>query len=188
MTSITQGASGTASFLADGTLVYTPNVNFHGTDTFTYTVTSGGVTETTTVTVTIGDVNDIPTTSGLADRSSLDGQAVSLNVAAVFADTDNATLTYTVTGLPPGLTLNPTTGVISGTIDKSASQTGPYSVIVTASDGNPGGTVSASFTWNVSNPGPTAVNDVAATNEAEVHQITGRDVAGSPDHKARNNG
>ena len=165
VTGISQGASGSASFLADGTLVYTPNANFHGIDTFTYSVTSGGVTETTTVTVTIGDVNDIPATSGLADRSSLDGQTVSLNVAAVFSDTDNATLTYSATGLPPGLTLNPTTGVISGTIDKSASQTGPYTVIVTASDGNPGGSVSTSFTWNVSNPGPTAINDVAATNE-----------------------
>ena len=37
----------------DGTLTYTPNANFHGTDSYTYTVTSGGVTETATVNVTV---------------------------------------------------------------------------------------------------------------------------------------
>ncbi len=165
VTGITQGASGTASFLADGTLVYTPNTNFHGTDTFTYTVTSGGVTETTTVTVTIGDVNDIPTTTGLADRSSLDGQAVSVDVSASFADSDGEILAYSASGLPAGISINPVTGVITGTIDKSASQTGPYTVVVTASDGHPGGSVSTSFTWNVANPGPTAVNDTATVAE-----------------------
>ncbi len=165
ITGITQGASGTVSFLAGGTVVYTPDANFHGTDTFTYTVTSGGVTETTTVTVTVGDVNDIPTTAGLADRNNLDGQTVSVNVAASFADNDGETLTYSATGLPAGLSINPATGIITGTIDKSASQSGPYTVIVTANDGHPGGTVSTSFTWNVANPGPTAVNDTAATNE-----------------------
>ncbi len=152
VTSVTQGASGTVSFLADGTVVYTPDTNFHGTDTFTYTVTSGGVTETTTVTVTVGDVNDIPTTTGLADRNNLDGQTVSVNVAAIFADNDGETLTYSASGLPAGLSINPGTGIITGTIDKSASQSGPYTVIVTASDGHPGGSVSTSFTWNRCQP------------------------------------
>ena len=33
----------------DGTITYTPNQDYNGADEFTYTVTSGGVTETTTV-------------------------------------------------------------------------------------------------------------------------------------------
>ena len=70
-------------------MVYTPDTNFHGTDTFTYTVTSGGTTETTTVTVTVGDVNDMPTTTGLADRANLDGNTVTVNAASAFADTDS---------------------------------------------------------------------------------------------------
>jgi hypothetical protein len=53
LTSVTQGAHGTVTFLANGTVTYTPNANFNGTDSFTYTITSGGVTETATVTVTV---------------------------------------------------------------------------------------------------------------------------------------
>ncbi len=40
-------------------MVYTPAADFNGTDTFTYTVTSGGITETATVSVTVGAVADI---------------------------------------------------------------------------------------------------------------------------------
>ncbi len=172
VTSVTQGTSGTVSFLADGTIVYTPDTNFNGTDTFTYTVTSAGTTETTTVTVSVGDVNDLPVTTGLADRSNLDGNSVSVNAASAFSDTDATdTLTYSATGLPAGLSIDSATGIISGTIDKNASQSGPYTVIVTASDGHPGGSVSASFTWSVANPGPTANNDTAALAEDTVANI-----------------
>ena len=41
------------------TSIYTPNADFNGTDSFTYTVTSGGVTETATVNVTVDAVADI---------------------------------------------------------------------------------------------------------------------------------
>ena len=165
VTSVTQGTSGAVTFSANGTMTYTPNLHFYGTDTFTYTVTSNGTTETATVTVSVGAVNGPPTTTGLPDRTGVDAGVVSINVSSAFADKDGDPLTYTATGLPAGLTINPTTGVISGTIDRSASQSGPYSVTVTASDGNPGGTVSTAFTWTVSNPAPTAHNDAVTVAE-----------------------
>ncbi|MCU8106942.1 type I secretion C-terminal target domain-containing protein, partial [Shewanella sp. SM101] len=56
VTGVTNGANGTVTINADGTVTYTPSANFHGTDSFTYTVTSGGVTETTTVNVTVLDI------------------------------------------------------------------------------------------------------------------------------------
>ncbi|MGN5168230.1 Ig-like domain-containing protein, partial [Aeromonas hydrophila] len=43
---MTQGANGSVSFDANGEVTYTPNANFHGADSFSYTVTSGGATET----------------------------------------------------------------------------------------------------------------------------------------------
>jgi len=61
LTGVTQGAHGSVTFLADGTVTYTPNANFTGPDSFTYSITSGGVTETATVTVTVTAVNDAPT-------------------------------------------------------------------------------------------------------------------------------
>ena len=55
VTSITQGTHGTVAIVdgSAGTVSYTPDEDFHGEDTYTYTVTSGGVTETATVTITV---------------------------------------------------------------------------------------------------------------------------------------
>lgn len=41
-------------------MTYTPDDNYVGKDTFTYVVTSGGVSESTTVTVNVTPVNDKP--------------------------------------------------------------------------------------------------------------------------------
>ena len=55
--------------LANGTLTptgtpghytYTPNANFTGPDSFTYTVSDGTLTDTGTVSVTVTPVNDAP--------------------------------------------------------------------------------------------------------------------------------
>ena len=45
----------------DGTVTYTPDPNFHGIDSFTYTISDGnGGTDTATVTITVDPVNDDP--------------------------------------------------------------------------------------------------------------------------------
>ena len=59
VTSVTQGANGTVVNNGDGTVTYTPGEDFNGTDSYTYTVTSGGVTETATVNVTVNAVADV---------------------------------------------------------------------------------------------------------------------------------
>ncbi|EPU5388653.1 tandem-95 repeat protein [Vibrio parahaemolyticus] len=53
-------ANGTVSVNPDGSVTYTPNDNYHGADSFTYIVTSGGVSESTTVNVDVTPVNDAP--------------------------------------------------------------------------------------------------------------------------------
>ncbi|HFD4655603.1 TPA: tandem-95 repeat protein, partial [Vibrio parahaemolyticus] len=53
-------ANGTVSVNPDGSVTYTPNDNYVGKDTFTYVVTSGGVSESATVTVNVTPVNDKP--------------------------------------------------------------------------------------------------------------------------------
>ncbi len=66
LASVTQGANGSVTFLSNGTVTYTPNANYVGSDSFTYTVFSGGVTETATVNVTVTalppilDLNSMP--------------------------------------------------------------------------------------------------------------------------------
>lgn len=61
ITSVTQGSNGTVT--TNGTTTtYTPNTNFYGSDSYTYTVTSGGVTETATVNITVNQVSSGPPT------------------------------------------------------------------------------------------------------------------------------
>ncbi|MCG0026638.1 tandem-95 repeat protein, partial [Vibrio parahaemolyticus] len=52
--------NGTVIVNNDGTVTYTPDDNYVGKDTFTYIVTSGGVSESTIVEVNVTPVNDAP--------------------------------------------------------------------------------------------------------------------------------
>ena len=73
------------------------------------------------------------------------------------SDGNGLTLTYTAAALPPGLTLNPGTGIISGTIAATARAPYPYSVTVTASNGTQ--EVQRTMAWTVSDiliSGPSA--------------------------------
>jgi hypothetical protein len=93
LTSFTQGANGTVTLddnvligdATDDRLIYTPNADFHGSDSFTYTVTSGGVTETGTVNVTVTPVADIVNDALTTNEET----AVTANVITDGAGADN---------------------------------------------------------------------------------------------------
>ena len=127
----------TAFDTATGAYTYQPDPNFNGTDTFTYTLTdANGDTKTATVTITVTAINDAPVVAvPLSDVTANDGDVVSIDASAAFADVDGPSATYSVTGLPLGLSINTATGVISGTIDNAASVTGPFTIVVTRDDG-----------------------------------------------------
>ncbi|MGH9172259.1 MAG: Stk1 family PASTA domain-containing Ser/Thr kinase [Acidimicrobiales bacterium] len=76
-------------------------------------------------------------------QTSVKNSQVSLQIVAT--DSDNLTLSYSATGLPPGLAINPSTGLISGT---AAPPAGVYTVTVTVTDSQ-GVSGSATFTWTV---------------------------------------
>ncbi|HWT11134.1 MAG TPA: Ig-like domain-containing protein, partial [Allosphingosinicella sp.] len=56
--------------LTDDFIVYTPDADYNGSDSFTYEVTSGGVTETATVTVNLAPAVDVVTDAVNVDEDS----------------------------------------------------------------------------------------------------------------------
>jgi len=93
--------------------------------------------------------NNIPEVTPIDDQSSAEGETITpLQVVASDGDVAD-TLTYGATNLPPGLTINPTSGLISGTVGAGASAASPYSVIATVSDGK-AAPVEAPFAWTIS--------------------------------------
>ena len=159
---VTQGSNGSVAITGGGTTVsYTPNANFFGSDSFTYTISDGnGGTDTATVSITVTNVNDAP--DAVDDTATLpeDNGATPINVLAndsfapdtgetltIYAKTDGANGTVTITGGGTGLTYTP-----------NANFFGTDSFTYTISDGN-GGFDSATVTVTV-----TPVNDAPVAN------------------------
>ena len=97
--------------------------------------------------------NVAPVSMSLPPVNVFDGEAISIPTASGFDDPDGDDLIYTVANLPLGLSIDPLTGVISGTLDNSASQGGPYVITVTATDAQ-GESVDVTFELVVENPAP----------------------------------
>ncbi|MFG1481679.1 tandem-95 repeat protein [Halobacteriovorax sp. HFRX-2_2] len=75
---------------------YTPNLNFNGTDTFTYYVNDGTInSSTSTVTITVNAVNDLPVMAADFSITTPEDTPINFNVAAA-SDVDPDTLTYTI--------------------------------------------------------------------------------------------
>jgi hypothetical protein len=129
---VTSGANGTCS----PAYLCTAEVGYDGP-------TGWGTPDGVTAFSNSGTTNTVTVTNP-GNQTGTVGTAVSLQITA----TDSAsgqTLTYSATGLPAGLSINSSTGLISGT----PTTAGSSSVTVTAKD-TTGATGSASFTWTIS--------------------------------------
>ena len=147
VTATTNGANGTVT--TNGTTVtYTPNLNFNGTDTFTYTITDdGGLTDTATVNITVN-----PSVVVTGPSSANDGQTLTYS----FTTTDPVAVspyTRTITSSNPldvvtPVSFNPTTG--SGTFTvKFHGPVGTSTSILTVNVNEAGGAPTGSGTLAV---------------------------------------
>ena len=145
-----------------------------GTFTVSVMVSDGnGGTDTETFTCTVNDVNNPPTVTS-TNQNDCVGQASAY--APIASDPDGDTLTWTYSGLPPGLTFSSSTGLVNGT----PSTVGSYGVTVTVSDGN-GGSDSSGFTWNVFENSPPVVttgNQSSIFGTPDQYSITATDPNG----------
>ena len=84
--SVTQGANGSVSINADGTVKYTPNADFNGSDSFTYTNKEG---QEATVNVTVDAVNDLTVVANDTATTNEDA-AIDIDVLANDDDSTDA--------------------------------------------------------------------------------------------------
>ena len=178
--SVGSPSHGTAISNADGTITYSPDANYYGSDSFTYTVQDAAEMQATfTVSVTVISVNDAPVIIpqeplvSLADVTT-DEDTVSGATTFTVSDVEDDDSTLSVTavattnsGLVSTVTFSPVTDATrTFTITPSENQNGTATILVTVRDsGNATDTDTFSFIVNPVNDGPSGTDDTAETNE-----------------------
>ena len=86
----------------------------------------------------------------IADQSNAEGDLINLTVAVSGGDA-NENFSFSATGLPTGIQIEPTTGLIFGNIESGAAAGSVYSSVVTVT--KPGAeATNVSFAWTVTDP------------------------------------
>ncbi|MDG9880726.1 Ig-like domain-containing protein [Enterobacter roggenkampii] len=175
VTAVTQGNNGSVA-IENGKVRYTPNAGFSGTDSFTYTVTSGGVTETATVNVTIANIAPVAHDdfTWTAEDTTLTRSAAT-GLLANDSDDDNDALAITQFSTGTQIYAAGQTATLAGMGDLTINADGSYTFVPVAdwngavqpilyqvSDGNGGFSV-ATLLLTV-NPIADAVNDSVSTH------------------------
>jgi len=117
VTAASDPANGTVSINVDGTIDYTPDTDFNGVDTFTYTIcdnyAANELCDTATVTVTVNPINDPPTAKNNNGAKTPEDTPKTVNVLGndndnkdIGGDLDPATVTVLT---PP----DPSEGTVS---------------------------------------------------------------------------
>ena len=152
---VVQPVNGTLSGTAPD-LTYSPNADFNGTDSFTFTVNDGELTSAeATIDITVDALNDAPfLETPIEEQVAVEGSEFTLDISGNFVDPDGDTLQFLATGLPASgnLVLDPDTGVFSGTPqEEDARDDDPYIIVVTATDLDPDTTpAETTFELNIS--------------------------------------
>jgi cellulose biosynthesis protein BcsQ len=135
ISSVTQSEHGSVSInTAGNNLSYTPNENFYGTDSFTYTIIDReGQTDTAVVNVTVEPSNDKPVITSKPITNAMLNVLYTYDVNAIDPDGDD-TLIFSLSLKPKGMTINPSTGLIQWTPMSIYEE--PNEVVVKVADSN----------------------------------------------------
>ncbi len=158
-------------------LTYTPNANFNGSDSFTFTVNDGSVdSAAATVSVTVNAVNDPPFVAAIPAPTVVaeDSGTATVNLAGMFGDPDIATngdtLTLSIVGTSNGALFAPAPSLSGATLSLplAANQNGASTVTIRAQDAA-GATVTGNVSVTVTpvNDAPTLTTPIPDQNMSE---------------------
>ena len=146
---------------SSGSVTYTPDSNFNGEDSFTYSVTASekSVTQTSTVTITVNPINDPPSIS-IVSNNELDENSILFDqnpsFSVTYSDVDNSDDELSFSAKVNGQDV-PSTFTASGngsgdiTLDlTSLTSAGLFDAEIIVSDGSLNG-VDTYTTWHISN-------------------------------------
>ncbi|OEY73574.1 hypothetical protein APR40_08100 [Salegentibacter salarius] len=110
----------------------------------------------------LGVASGVPSTpinvSAIEDQVNFEGDALDGSLA-VFASGGDGNLTYSISGAPSGVVIEPTNGQIGGAINSGTAANSPYTVTVTVddSDAETSDAVKLSFNWEIKSGTPIEV-------------------------------
>jgi PKD repeat protein len=166
---VAQPAEGSAVANADGTITYTPDENFNGIDTFTYTVedNEGALSNVATVTVDVGGVNDAPTAGDDSDTTNED-TPVTISVLGNDSDVDGtldpASVTV-VTAAGNGSAVSNPDGTITYTPNADFNGQDTFTYTVNDDLGTTSNEATVTVTVVSENDAPVANDDTATVDE-----------------------
>ena len=127
-------------------LVYTPETNYFGSDSFSFTVNDGwGDSAPALIAITVKPVNDAPVMAPVDDKTIAETQLLKFSVAATDVDADQ-TLTYALgSGAPAGAAIDPAKGEFTWTPTEAQGPSTNRISIVASDHGSPSLSTTRSF-------------------------------------------
>jgi len=163
---------GVLVLLSDGSFTYTPDPDFFGTDSFTYTLLSypqpdSGWTDWATVTITVTPVNDAPVLDEIPDFTIPELEPFAFIATA--SDVDDTELTFSLVNPPEGAAIDPETGEFTWT--PTHEQVGEHEITLCVSDGELEDCQTFTITVIAVNASPVAVEDEYTLNQDEILNV-----------------
>nr|MBP7689603.1 tandem-95 repeat protein [Thermoflexales bacterium] len=143
-------------------LVYTPTLNFNGTEVFTYSANDGALSAVATITVTVNPINDAPTAVGDSVATNEDTPVV-ISPLSNDTDVEGNVLALGTLGLPSHGTASISGTQIIYTPTLNFNGTDNFNYVM--NDGLLNALAAITVTITPVNDGPTAVGDSVSTAE-----------------------
>ena len=142
ISSVQEASHGSVEINDDGNIVFTPDENYHGEASFTYTIIDGnGGSDTATVTLEVDSVNDVITQVTDSDSSTNEvaenvANGAKTGVTLSATDADGEAVTYSIVDDVPFSVDSNGVIVTDGDIDFESKESYTFDVTATSADGS----------------------------------------------------